>query len=158
MARRRDTGPPATGPSEKEVLWGLLSYLRESIAAKAEGVPEPHVRAAGVPSGTSLLGLISHLTQVERHWLLGATVRDWEATFHPDAQATAEEVLAAYRETTRQADEAIAECDDLAAPGPRAGRRTPSWRWTLAHMIEETGRHAGHADILRELVDGATGR
>jgi hypothetical protein len=55
----------------------------------------------------------------------------------------------------------IAACPDLAAAGPRPGGRrgpAPSWRWTVTHMIEETGRHAGHADILRELIDGATGR
>ncbi len=54
----------------------------------------------------------------------------------------------------------IGACTDLAAPVPRPVRngRTPSMRWVLVHMIEETGRHAGHADILRELIDGSTGR
>ena len=135
--------------------------MRTSVAAKAEGVPEPHVRSPGVASGTSLLGLITHLTHVERHWLLGHPVRNWKATFEPGPQETAETVLAAYRETTARADEAIAACADLGAPGPRPvahGRGAPSWRWTLAHLIEETGRHAGHADILRELIDGSTGR
>jgi hypothetical protein len=159
--RTHDAGPPATGPTEKEVLWGFLRYLRTSVAAKAEGVPEPHVRSPGVASGTNLLGLITHLTHVERHWLLGHPVRNWKATFEPGPQETAETVLAAYRETTARADEAIAACADLGAPGPRPvahGRGAPSWRWTLAHLIEETGRHAGHADILRELIDGSTGR
>ncbi|MCG5213196.1 DinB family protein [Streptosporangium sp. KLBMP 9127] len=159
--RRRDTGPPATGPTEKDVLWGFLDYLRTSVAAKVEGVREPQVRTPGVASGTNLLGLITHLTHVERHWLLGHPVRDWKATFQPGPQETAEAVLAAYRETTARADKAIAACTDLNMPGPRPashGRSAPSWRWTLAHLIEETGRHAGHADILRELIDGATGR
>ncbi len=153
MARRRDAGPPRTGAGEKDVLVGFLDYLRAAVVAKAEGVPEPEVRTPGVPSGTNLLGLVKHLTHVERHWLLGEEVADWQATFHPRPDESAEEIVGAYRETTALANEAIAACPDLAAPGPRG-----SLRWALAHLIEETARHAGHADILRELVDGATGR
>ncbi|MGA4846843.1 DinB family protein [Streptomyces sp. G5(2025)] len=159
--RRRDAGPPSTGPGEKDVLVGFLDYLRASVAAKAEGVPEVQARAAGVPSGTNLLGLVRHLTYVERHWLLGQDVRDWKATFHPAPDDTAEAVVTAYRETNAAANDQIASWDDLTAAGPRPaghGRQAPSRRWTLAHLIEETARHAGHADILRELADGTTGR
>lgn len=155
--RRRDAGPPATGPGEREVLVGFLDYLRTSIAAKAEGLPEDEARAPGVPSGTNLLGLIKHLTAVERHWLLGDEVTDWQATFHADGPAA--EVLAAYRQTVAEANSAVAAWDDLTVPGPRPGRRqAPARRWTLVHLIEETARHAGHADILREQLDGRTGR
>jgi uncharacterized damage-inducible protein DinB len=153
--RKRDTGPPLTGSGEKDVLLGFLDYLRASIAAKAEGAPEPEARAPGVPSGTNLLGLINHLTHVERHWLLGHRVTNWQATFRPAPADTADTILASYRETIAEANQAIASWDDLGEPGPRPG---PSRRWTLAHLIEETARHAGHADILRELIDGATGR
>ncbi|MFB4299967.1 DinB family protein [Actinomadura sp. NTSP31] len=159
--RKRDTGPPSTGPGEKEVLAGFLDYLRAAIAAKAEDVPEDQARAPGVPSGTNLLGLVRHLTYVERCWLLGEDVPDWKATFHPAPGDTAESILAAYRETNAAANERIASWDDLAEAGPRPvkpGGRAPSRRWTLTHLIEETARHAGHADILRELIDGATGR
>jgi hypothetical protein len=159
--RQRDTGPPSTGPGEKDVLAGFLDYLRAAVAAKAEGVPEPQVRVPGVPSGTNLLGLVTHLTQVERHWLLGHHVPDWKATFHPAPGDTTESVLAAYRETVAEANEEIASWDDLTEAGPRPAKRgghAPSRRWTLTHLIEETARHAGHADILRELVDGTTGR
>ena len=152
--RRRDAGPPATGAAEKDVLTGFLGYLRDAVSAKAESVPEPQVRTPGVASGTSLLGLVKHLTHVEAHWLLGESVTNWRATFRPTPAETAEELLAAYRETIARADEVIAGWDDLGAPGPRGASR----RWTLTHLIEETGRHAGHADILRELVDGTTGR
>jgi uncharacterized damage-inducible protein DinB len=152
--RRRDAGPPATGPAEKQVLTGFLGYLRDAVAAKADGVPEPQVRAPGVASGTSLLGLVKHLTQVEAHWLLGEPVTNWQATFRPEPAETAGELLAAYRATAALADEVIDGWDDLGAPGPRRASR----RWTLTHLIEETGRHAGHADILRELADGTTGR
>ncbi|MEU0468234.1 DinB family protein [Amycolatopsis sp. NPDC006131] len=159
--RRRDARPPRTGPAERDVLVGFLDYLRGAVVAKAQGVPEPQVRTPGVPSGTNLLGLVKHLTHVERHWLLGEPVRDWAATFHPEPDESADDVVLAYQDTTARANDVIAACPDLSAPGPRPGGRrgaAPSLRWTLTHLIEETGRHAGHADILRELIDGATGR
>jgi uncharacterized damage-inducible protein DinB len=143
------------------VLIGFLDYLRAAVAAKAEGVPETQGRAPGVPSGTNLLGLIKHLTYVERHWLLGHQVTDWQATFHPAPGDITGTILAAYRETVAEANKEIASWDDLTEPGPRPARRGgpgPSRRWTLTHLIEETARHAGHADILRELIDGTTGR
>jgi hypothetical protein len=159
--RRRDAGPPSTGPGEKEVLVGFLEYLREALLAKAHGVPEPQIRTPGVASGTNLLGLVKHLTHVERYWLLGHPVTDWDATFHVNQDETADDILRAYRDTAARANEVIAACPDLATAGPRPGGRrgaAPSLRWTMTHMIEETGRHAGHADILREIIDGATGR
>jgi hypothetical protein len=158
---RADAGPPKAGPGEKDVLLGFLDYLRAAVIAKAQGVPEPQVRTPGVPSGTNLLGLVKHLTHVERHWLLGEPTADWPATFRPGPDESAEDIIRAYRETTARANEVVAACPDLAAAGPRPGGRpgaAPSLRWTLTHLIEETGRHAGHADILRELIDGATGR
>jgi len=66
------------------------------------------------------------------------------------------DVVDRYRATVRQADDALDRCTDLSDPVP--GTDSPSVRWALTHMIEETGRHAGHADILRELIDGAAGR
>jgi uncharacterized damage-inducible protein DinB len=159
--RKRDTGPPSTGPGEKDVLTGFLDYLRDAVAAKLEDVPEAKASAPCVPSGTNLLGLVKHLTYVERHWLLGHTVTDWRATFHPAQGETTETILTAYRETSAAANEQIAAWEDLTEPGPRPAKRGgpgPSRRWTLTHLIEETARHAGHADILRELTDGTTGR
>ncbi|GAA1852496.1 DinB family protein [Actinomadura bangladeshensis] len=158
--RRSDTPPPRTGSSEVEVLRGFLDYLRASIAAKVDGAPEPQVRTAAVPSGTNLLGLLNHLTSVERALFLGDDVADWQATFKAAPADSVAEVVARYRATVERANEVLDGCTDLAAPLPRLrqGRPAPSVRWALTHMIEETGRHAGHADILRELIDGATGR
>ncbi|WP_158884825.1 DinB family protein [Amycolatopsis anabasis] len=155
--RRRDEPPPRTGNSEAETLRAFLDYLRTSIAAKVRGTPEPQVRTAGVPSGTNLLGLLNHLTFVERATFLGAEVTDWQATFHASPEDSVADVLARYRETVERANDVLDGCADLGAPIPGA-RRAPSVRWALTHLIEETGRHAGHADILRELIDGATGR
>jgi hypothetical protein len=142
------------------VLRGFLDYLRDSVAAKVEGAPEPEVRTAGAPSGTNLLGLLSHLTSVERSLFLGERVADWPATFHAAPADSVAQVVARYRESVAEANDVLDTCADLGAPAPRRrpGDPAPSIRWALTHMIEETGRHAGHADILRELIDGSTGR
>ncbi|GGU90773.1 mini-circle protein [Actinomadura cremea] len=158
--RRGDTPPPRTGGGEAETLRGFLDYLRTSIAAKVDGAPEPRARTAAVPSGTNLLGLLNHLTFVERSMFLGDDVADWQATFQAAPEDGAATIVARYREAVERANEVLDGCADLGAPvpRPRPGRPAPSVRWALTHMIEETGRHAGHADILRELIDGETGR
>ncbi|WP_328876149.1 DinB family protein [Streptomyces sp. NBC_00287] len=158
--RRRDTPPPRTGNNESEVLRGFLDYLRTSIAAKVDGAPEPQVRTAAVPTGTNLLGLLNHLTFVERSMFLGDDVTNWKATFQAAPADSVADVVARYREAVERANEVLDRCTDLGAPVPRPqpDRSAPSIRWALTHMIEETGRHAGHADILRELIDGSTGR
>jgi hypothetical protein len=158
--RARDTGPPRTGADEKATLRGFLDHLRDAIAKKAAGVPEPQVRTGGVPSGTSLLGLVKHLTFVERFYFLGEEADDWGQTMRPSPEDTIESVLAGYRQAIVRANQVIDACTDLTRPGPRPPRRgpAPTMRWTLVHMIDETARHAGHADILREQIDGSTGR
>lgn len=155
MRRRSDQPPPRTANGETEVLRGFLDYLRDAIAVKVTGAAEPQVRQAAVPSGTSLLGLLTHLTAVERATFLGAKVTDWAATFRPSPDASVADVVANYRATVAEANEVLDEHTDPAAP---LRDRSPNLRWALAHMIEETGRHAGHADIIRELIDGRTGR
>lgn len=159
-SRRNDSPPPRTANSEADVLRGFLDYLRASIAAKVDGAAEPQVRTSVVPSGTSLLGLLNHLIAVESVTFLGERVTDWEATFRPAPQDGVADVVARYRVSVERANKVLDACADLGAPLPRQGRSgpVPSVRWALTHMIEETGRHAGHADILRELIDGATGR
>ncbi|CDO30069.1 DinB family protein [Mycolicibacterium porcinum] len=158
--RRRDNPPPRTANTETEVLRGFLDYLRTSIAAKVDGAPEPMARSSPVASGTTLLGLLNHLTNVERWIFLGDDVTDWPATFTVEPSDTGADVVARYREVVERANEVLDGCTDLAASLPRSpsGRSAPTVRWALTHMIEETGRHAGHADILRELIDGTTGR
>jgi uncharacterized damage-inducible protein DinB len=158
--RRGDTPPPRAGSSETETLRAFLDYLRASVAAKVDGSPDPQVRTAGVPSGTNLLGLLNHLTSVERWMFLGDNVTDWQATFQAPLADSVADVVARYRETVARANRVLDECTDLAAPVPRSRPQNsaPSVRWALVHMIEETARHAGHADILREAIDGATGR
>jgi hypothetical protein len=116
-----------------------------------------------VTSGTSLLGLIKHLAAVERNWFEWAyagTGDQWDDTAPPSDGETVHEVLTAYRDAVRNSNRIVAQCGDLSRPGARSLRETPppTMRWILVHMIEETARHAGHADILREQIDGSTGR
>ncbi len=90
---------------------------------------------------------------------LGEGVDDWEATFHTAPTDSVADGVARYRDAVERANEVRDRCMDLGAPvpRPRPERPAPSVRWALTHMIEETGRHVGHADILRELIDGSTG-
>lgn len=155
----RDTPPPGTGGSEKDTLVGFLDYLRTGVIAKLDGAAEPAVRTAGVPSGTHCLGLVKHLAYVERFMFLGEDAQ-WPATFRAADGDTVASVIADYRDAVARANSVIAAWEDLGAPCSRPARRgdPPSRRWALTHMIEETARHAGHLDILRELIDGTVGR
>lgn len=155
-----DVRPPRVDADEKSTLLGFLDYLRASVAAKLEGLPDRQARSAGVPSGTNLMGLVKHLTSVELFYFAGEAVADWEATMRPAAEDTVDGVLAGYRAAIERSNEVIDAYSDLERAAPRTARGgpVPSMRWLLVHMIEETGRHAGHADILRERIDGSTGR
>lgn len=159
--RHRDAPPPKTGGSESDVLRAFLDYLRDSIIRKVETAPEPDVRTAHVASGTTLLGLLKHLAHVEEAVFLGRRPTNWAATFRCSDADTIASVSARYRAAIEDADAVLDACDDLSLPISRsddAERPRPSVRWALTHMIEETGRHAGHIDILRELIDHTTGR
>ncbi len=161
---REDTGELATSLA-------FLTFVRESVLRKTEGLTEEQLRRVLVPTGTTLLGLVRHLTDGERFWfgvhLAGVGEEpDWDAGMQVAADVPAEQVLAGYRAAVSDSDAAIAAAAGSAAgtAGPEAlsvgtvdGQRT-TLRWVVAHMTGETARHAGHADILRELVDGTTGR
>jgi hypothetical protein len=161
---RPDLRPPGLNADEKTTLLTFLDYLRESVLAKATGVQEPAARTAGVPSGTSLLQLLKHLTAVELNWFVWAYGGADRELLDDDGAVSADDTAAdladAYREAIARANEVALACTDLDRPGARSLRETPppSMRWVLVHMIEETARHAGHADILREQIDGSTGR
>ena len=99
MAGTKDQQP---GAGEKATLLGVLDGLRGSVAAKVDGVPEPQVRDAGVPSGTTLLGLVKHLTFVEGFYFLGEGADDWAVTWRLRPEETVEDVLAGYRHAVRR--------------------------------------------------------
>ncbi|WUI02467.1 DinB family protein [Spirillospora sp. NBC_00431] len=161
---RGDVRPPSLNADERTTLLTFLGYLRESVTAKAYGVPDEAARAPGVPSGTSLLGLVKHLARTELNWFAwayeGADMPRLDDDEPPLDTETAEDIIAAYRAAAERSDAIVAACPDLDRPGARSLRETPppSMRWLLVHMIEETARHAGHADIIRERLDGSVGR
>jgi hypothetical protein len=115
-----------------------------------------------VPSGTSLLWLVKHLTAVEWAWFLCSFAG--ESAARPDEPVsgadTIDGVLTAYQSMVRRCNDAIAAVTDLSRPGARSARETspPNLRWILTHMIEVTAPHAGYADIIREQIDGSADR
>ena len=165
MPTRNDLQPPETGTGTTELAAHLsfLNYLRDRVIAKLDGVTDAQAHHPGTSSGTSLAWLIDHLAGVEYGWVVagyaGVGPDDAEpAPLAPDA--TVDALIARYRASIAEADAVIASAPDLTTPGKRSLRTTPppSMRWILLHLIEETARHAGHADIIREHIDGAVGR
>lgn len=163
--QRRDVGPPGGDSDEKSTLLAFLNYVRDAVAAKAQGLDDGKGRTPGVASGTSVFGLVRHLTAAELYWFAWAF--EGSQVEHPDFSMdlsesdNAESLLAAYRSAIEGSNEIIRRCDDLNRPCARAAGKAGavrSMRWVLVHMIEETARHAGHADILREQADGSIGR
>lgn len=153
MADRR---PPQRIGGERKTLMELLQFQREAILRKVEGIDEADADRRFVDSGTTLRWLVIHLCMAESVWV-ERRVAGGEAIIPPDDTPLAEAV-AAYRATWSRVDAILdgVSFDDLCAKN----ETTPpvDVRWVVAHLLEETARHAGHADILRELIDGSTGR
>jgi uncharacterized damage-inducible protein DinB len=157
-----DRNAPRTTGEEREMLVDFLDYLRESVVLKLVGVSEADARRPMVASGTSLLGIGKHLVRVEIAWFqfafAGLDVR--VPTDELSDEDGVGSIIEAFQQAVRRSNEIVAACADLSQLGRRP-IRTPDpmpLRWILVHMIEETGRHAGHADIMREQIDGVTGR
>ncbi len=148
--------------SERDVLLHYLNKMRDAVVRTSEDLTDEQQRSPGVPSGTNLLGIVQHLTGVEVHWFqrvfLGRDV-DVDLSMDVPVGMTRADVLAAYRAACARSDEIVRSCADLstmsaiANPGEDSNA---SLRTITTHMIEETARHAGQADILREQIDGAT--
>ena len=156
-----DHDVPAVVAGERDSLLAFLGYLRAAVDRKLDGLSEEDARRRLLPSGTTLLGLVKHLTVVEVYWserrLAGSDVRADGDGFDLADGDTLSSVRAAYAAACRRTDELVAACDDLDQPLAR-GRHGLTARWMLTHLVEETARHAGHADVLRELLDGRVGR
>jgi uncharacterized damage-inducible protein DinB len=161
MARR----VPFTG-DEKESLRVSLDRHRDAVLWKLEGLSDVDLRRAMTPSGTNLLGLVKHLGAVEYGWFCETFGRETEplpfddqdvnADLRVEPEETTDDILAFYGRARAAADQAIDELE-LEETGTAWFGDAVSLRWVLIHMIEETARHAGHVDILRELIDGMTG-
>lgn len=166
-----DPRTESTGPAgERETLTGYLRDYRLTLELKCSGLDAAGMACRSVPpSNLSLLGLVRHLTDVERNWfrrvLAGQDVgwrfrRDDEPDAAFDGAAAGpdlvEDAWAAWREEVRFAERFVDEAPDLEVTGTYRGGII-SLREVLVHMIEEYARHMGHADLLRERIDGATG-
>jgi uncharacterized damage-inducible protein DinB len=165
---RRFTGP--TTGDERRMLVDVLSAQRATLSLKCSGLgPELSLRSVE-PSTLSLLGLVRHLADVERRWfrrvLAGQDAPDlFSSAADPDGDfdgATDDpRVVAAawdaWRTEVAFAERFATEAPDLDVEGYDSWRGTVSLRWVLIHMIEEYARHNGHADLLRERIDGAAG-
>ena len=156
-----DRRTPFTVAGEKETLTAFLAYLRNGVVAKVDGLDEGAARRSPVPSGTSLLWLVKHLTFVEVVWFqFGFAGLDVEL---PSDQVGGDDTvagaLAAYAAAIAASDRVAAAADlDQASARRLVAPEPMTLRWVLVHVLEETARHAGHADIIREQIDGATGR
>jgi uncharacterized damage-inducible protein DinB len=156
-----DQKPPRLEGDERETLHALLQYQRESLVRKVSGVDDDAARTSPVSTGTSLLWLVKHLTSAETLWVLHRFAGHEVAI--PDHTVTADDSVAAaldaYRATWDRVDAVVAAAPSLDVRCHDTGAESPvNLRWVLMHLLEETARHAGHADVLRELIDGATGR
>jgi hypothetical protein len=149
---------PAPRSDERELLLAWLAHQRISILRKVEDLDESQARWTPHGALIPLLGIVNHLTQVEWRWtsgsMLGEPTSRSEAEFRPGPELTVEDAVARYRERARTTDELVRTLplEQLTTDG--SGR---DLRWVLLHLIEETARHAGHADATRELLDGTTG-
>jgi len=156
-----DLKPPRLVANERETLHALLQYQRDSLVRKVDGVDEDTARRSPLPTGTSLLWLLKHMARAETLWIVhrfaGDDVTGIDDTVQPDDTVAA--AVDTYRATWTRVDAVIAAASTLDEECRHVGDEGPvNLRWVLMHLLEETARHAGHADILRELVDGVTGR
>lgn len=164
---------PEPGPldDERATLTGFLAFHRATLELKCAGLDAGQMarRAAG-PSSLSLLGLVRHLADVERGWFrrtMGG--QDAPPVFFspedPDGDfdgavgdpAVVDGAWAAWRAEVAYADALVASIDDLGTTGTHHRMGPVSLRWVLTHMVEEYARHNGHADLLRQAIDGQVG-
>jgi Protein of unknown function (DUF664) len=161
---RRD--PPRDAP-EKETLEAYLDYHRATLLGKIDGLPIEDLRRVMVPSGVSLLGIVKHLAYVELNWFqvcfdgrepspVPWTDEDPDADFRIEPGDSFGSIVAFYRREIEQSRIIVALAPSLGERAKREGRNE-TLRWIMVHMIEETARHNGHADIFRELIDGQIG-
>ncbi|MCC3767973.1 DinB family protein [Streptomyces sp. UNOC14_S4] len=164
---------PSPRADERTLLEGWLDFHRATLALKCSDLDDRQARTASAePSRITLLGLVRHMEIVERHWFQDVFARregtlrqgpETDLGFALDPDQGLDEALASWRAEVERSQEAIADrsLDDC---GHLAGQNAAfleseevSLRWILTHMIEEYARHNGHADLIRERVDGTTG-
>jgi len=164
MAETQREPVPRVDSGELDTALAFLSFARHCVLKKADGLSDEQMRRVLVDSGTSIVGLVQHLAEAERYWfgyhLVGAALdTETEYGMAVPASRVVADVMQDYQQAIAESDRAIHDLGDPEAriAIPVEGNRH-TLRWVMAHMTSETARHAGHADILREQLDGATGR
>jgi uncharacterized damage-inducible protein DinB len=154
---------------ERATLTGFLDFQRATLAVKCDGLTDDQLRERAVPpSNLSLLGLVRHMAEVERNWfrpVLGGEEMagiftpdlDWEVAFSDVATADVAEAFRLWRAECDHARDLVAAAPSFDVTGFRRSGYV-SLRWVMSHMIEEYARHNGHADLIRERLDGSTGQ
>lgn len=170
MARRRprpepaydrlvaDQKPPRLAGDDRATLGVLLQYHRDSFVRKLSGIDDEDAARSPVGSGTSLLWLVNHLADAEATWILLRFDRRPADELAGAPGSTLAEAVERYRRIWPRVD-AVVDTASLDDECPPFDDQPPvNLRWIVAHLLEETARHAGHADIVRELIDGGVGR
>lgn len=175
MAIDPDDDPRAEPPTrgdERATLAGFLGWQRGTLELKCSGLDaDDMARRSMPPSGLSLLGLLRHMAEVERSWFRRRLARqDAPPLFYSDAEpdgdfdnaapdpALVAEAWEAWRAEVAFAERFVAEAPDLDITLTEEWRGEMSLRWVLVHMVEEYARHNGHADLLRQGIDGSVGQ
>ena len=161
---------PASTPDLRGLMLDYLDFFRGVVADKVEGLSESELVSSAVPSGWTPAGLVNHLVNVERRWLrwgfLAEPVPDpWRDAAGDDGWVTPRASPAELRsllEATGVRSRSIVEAHELTESAALGGRfadeaSAPHLQWILLHLIQETARHAGHLDTIRELLDGEVG-
>jgi uncharacterized damage-inducible protein DinB len=158
---------------EAETLLGFLDYQRATLAWKCRGLSDAQLRTALPPTAMTLGAMLKHLARVEDHWFSEVVAEgvelepwasmEWAAEWQDAAAERGDDLRALWAERVDHSRRVVAT--ELEAGVSALGKTHPAWdgqgrpslRWVLVHMIEEYARHNGHADLLRESIDGETG-
>ena len=163
---RTDT-PPAG--DERSVLFQMLEYVQQTALFKVRGLPQDLARKAPIPTSplTNPASLLNHLRWVEHYWVEVVTLgRDDQAPWsdeRPDGELEVglelpiQEIIDSYSEQVQLTRELLAPLDLEAETEQPLSNFHPNVRWVIQHLIEETSRHNGHLDLLREMADGSVG-
>lgn len=156
-----DIGFPTGSHDEKELLLDWLGYLRGAVRRNLDGLDDAQARWAPDGKLIPLLGIVQHLTRVEWRWIDGAfggaRVSRSDEEFRPGPDLSLDAALAAYRDRATATDAKIRSLNLTQSSDPDSWGEGKDLRWVVLHLINETARHAGHADATRELLDGKTG-